>query len=91
LKRLVEGRAKRLIQNAMFFLPSSYRRIEERKALQIERHSASHAVRSIATYVLDNARSRRFADVNQGISTVDIAALSSLICGRSQGNERFRH
>ena len=70
VKRLAENRVKELIQYATFFLPSSYERIQAR--------SRSHIQRAAAKHVIENVRSRRFADVDQNISVIDVAALSSL-------------
>jgi lipopolysaccharide biosynthesis glycosyltransferase len=71
LRRYTETRAKRLLQYATFFLPSSQQRI---RAL-----NASYYQRAVAAYLVENVKSRRFADVAQGISKIDVPALSALL------------
>jgi lipopolysaccharide biosynthesis glycosyltransferase len=70
LSRFAQRRAKQLLQYATFFLPSSYQRLQHRSPSRIQRAAAKH--------VIENVRSRRFADVDQNISVIDVAALSSL-------------
>ena len=71
VKRLVERRVKEMVQYATFFLPSSYERLQAR--------SRSHIQRAAAKHVIENVRSRRFADVDQNISVIDVSALLSLL------------
>lgn len=76
VKRLIEGRIKELIQNATFFLASSRKRIEERKRMEARTPSV---VRSGTAYIVKSVESHRFADVDQKISVIDVAALSALV------------
>lgn len=71
IRRYAETHAKQLLQSATFFLPSSQQRIRAR--------NPAYHQRAVAAYLIDNVKSRRFADVEQGISTLDVAALSALL------------
>jgi lipopolysaccharide biosynthesis glycosyltransferase len=68
LKRAVEWHVKRGLQNATFFLPSSRKRIKARKRI---------GPVGFAAYILRNIEARRFADFAQGISKIDLSALSA--------------
>jgi lipopolysaccharide biosynthesis glycosyltransferase len=67
VQRFVEKRVKQLVQRATFFLPSSRRRLQARN---IQGTLARHIIRGV--------KASRFADVEQGLSTIDIPALSLL-------------
>jgi lipopolysaccharide biosynthesis glycosyltransferase len=71
VKYIMETRAKELMQYATFFLPSSYQRLKHRSPRRIQRVVAEH--------LIGNVRSRRFADVDQGMSAINVSALSSLL------------
>jgi lipopolysaccharide biosynthesis glycosyltransferase len=71
VKRYLEKRGKELIQGATFFLPSSQERLQARDPWRLQRE--------LAEYIMANVRSRRFADVDQNISAIDVSALSSLV------------
>ena len=74
IKRLIEGHAKYVIQNATFFLPASRARNRAR--------SRPGERREIAAFILKNVHLRRFADVNQDVTVIDTRALLSLLGGR---------
>jgi lipopolysaccharide biosynthesis glycosyltransferase len=74
-KRWIEWRLKRFLQDATFFLPASQQRIQERDDWHSYRAMGGP---SLAAFILDNVRSGRFADVDQGISTIDIGKLVAL-------------
>jgi lipopolysaccharide biosynthesis glycosyltransferase len=69
VKRLVEAHAKKIIQNATFFLPSSRQRLEARSPKSIARRVAAEIVRSI--------REHRYID--EDISAMDVSALLRLL------------
>lgn len=71
VKYFAERRSKELMQYATFFLPSSYQRLQHRNPARIQRVVVEH--------MIENIRSRRFADVDQNISAIDVSALSSLL------------
>jgi lipopolysaccharide biosynthesis glycosyltransferase len=73
IKRVVEARAKHVIQNATFFLPSS------RKRIRIKVRARSNIGQEVVAHIIKNVRSHRFADIDQNISVVDVPALSSLL------------
>ena len=64
------NRVKPILQYATFFLPSSNPRIQNRNPARRQR--------AFARYMADKIDSRRFVDVDQGISTIDLKALSAL-------------
>ena len=74
IKRLIEGHAKYVIQNATFFLPASRARNRARS------RPGEH--REIAAFIIKNVHLRRFADVDQDITVIDTRALLSLLGGR---------
>jgi lipopolysaccharide biosynthesis glycosyltransferase len=71
LSSFAQRRAKQFLQYATFFLPSSYQRLQHRNPSRIQR--------AVAKHMIENVRSRRFADFDQNISMIDVAALSSLL------------
>jgi lipopolysaccharide biosynthesis glycosyltransferase len=71
VKRYAQRRVKEFLQATTFFLPSSYQRLQHRSRARIRRAVTKHLV--------ENIKSRRFADVDQNISMIDIAALSPLV------------
>jgi lipopolysaccharide biosynthesis glycosyltransferase len=71
VRHIAAKRAKMGLQYATFFLPSSYQRIKTR--------SRKRVVRDMARLILKNVESGQFADVEQGISTIDTTALSRLV------------
>jgi len=71
IKHIMVLRAKMAMQYATFFIPSSYQRIRNRNGKRIQK--------AFARYLIENVRTRRFIDVDQGISRIDVEALTALL------------
>ena len=69
VKRSFEWRIKRLIESGTPFLPASRKR--RRARMRLEKH--------LADYLVKNIEARRFADVEQGFSHINVPTLKSFL------------